>query len=129
MTLAGDSVRVGGAEAPTVLNVWATWCTSCREEMAALDSLRVEGASRGVRVIAISVDEGSLEHVKRFAATNSLGMTVGHDPANAISQSYAVMGVPTTFIIGRDGKLLWRHTGNIGPVMSAARSELAKAAQ
>jgi peroxiredoxin len=129
ITLSGDSVRVGGAEPATVLNVWATWCTSCREEMAALDSLRVEEAARGVRVIAVSVDDGSIERVRRFATTNGLGMTVAHDPVNGISQSYAVMGVPTTFIIGRDGTLRWRHTGNVGPVMAEARAALHKAAE
>ena len=56
-TLTGDTVRVGGNEEPTVLNVWATWCVACQEEMAALDSLSREFKSRGVRVIGVSVDE------------------------------------------------------------------------
>jgi len=127
-TLAGDTVHVGGTEAPTVLNVWATWCASCQEEMAALDSLKNAYASHGVRVVAVSVDNGDIERVRRFAQTNKLEMTVAHDPANNISQSYAVMGVPTTFIIGKDGKLLWRHTGNISPVLNEARGVITKAA-
>ena len=127
-TLAGDSVHVGGNEQTTVLNVWATWCTSCREEMEALDSLKRDYGARGVRVIAVSVDNGDAEKVKRFAESNKLEMTVAHDPANNISQSYAVMGVPTTFIIGKDGKLLWRHTGNISGVLNEARGVIMKAA-
>lgn len=126
-TLSGDTVRVGGVEPPTVLNVWATWCTSCQEEMDALDSLEHDYAPRGVRVVAVSIDNGSVERVRRFAESSKLQMIVAHDPANSISQSYAVMGVPTTFIIGSDGKLLWRHTGNITSVLADARGALTKA--
>ncbi len=127
VTLAGDSVRVGGNESPTVLNVWATWCTSCQEEMAALDSLRTQYAAKGLRVVAVSVDNGDIQKVRRFAESNHLGMTVAHDPASTINNSYEVVGVPTTFIIGRDGKLLWRHTGNVTEVMPEARSTIEKA--
>lgn len=120
-TLTGDTVRVGGNEEPTILNVWATWCVACQEEMAALDSLSREFKARGVRVIGVSVDEGDMERVRRFATTNHLGFTVAHDPAAAIEQSYQVVGVPTTFVIGRDGKLLWKRTGNIADVMGDVR--------
>lgn len=121
-TLTGDTVHVGGSEEPTVLNVWATWCVACQEEMAALDSLSREFKSRGVRVIGVSVDEGGTERVRRFASTNHLGFTIAHDPAASIEQSYQVVGVPTTFVIGRDGKLLWKRTGNIVDVMGDVRS-------
>lgn len=127
VTLAGDSVHVGGAESPTVLNVWATWCTSCQEEMAALDSLRTQYAAKGLRVVAVSVDNGDIEKVRRFAQSNRLGMTVAHDPASTINSSYEVVGVPTTFIIGKDGKLLWRHTGNVTEVMPDAKVTIDKA--
>lgn len=127
VTLAGDTVHVGGAQSPTVLNVWATWCTSCQEEMAALDSLRTQYAAKGLRVVAVSVDNGDIQKVRRFAESNHLGMTVAHDPASTINNSYEVVGVPTTFIIGRDGKLLWRHTGNVTEVMPEARSTIEKA--
>jgi peroxiredoxin len=96
--------------------------------MAALDSLRRQYAARGVRVIAVSVDNGGAERVRRFAATNHLGMTVALDPDAAINQSYQVVGVPTTFVVGRDGKLVWRHTGNIGDVLSEAQQAIQKAA-
>lgn len=126
-TLSGDSIHVGGSEAPTVLNVWATWCVSCQEEMAALDSLRNEYATKGLRVVAVSVDNGDDDKVRKFAQTNHLGMTIAHDPASTINQTFEVVGVPTTFVIGRDGKLLWRHTGNVSDVMPEARATIEKA--
>jgi cytochrome c biogenesis protein CcmG/thiol:disulfide interchange protein DsbE len=127
VTLTGDTVHVGGTEAPTLLNVWATWCTSCQEEMAALDSLRAQYQGKGLRVVAVSVDNGDIEKVRRFAQSNHLGMTVAHDPMSTINQTYEVVGVPTTFIVGKDGTLLWRHTGNVTDVMPDARATIEKA--
>ena len=126
-SLAGDTVHVGSSQQPTVLNVWATWCTSCREEMAALDSLNREFAARGARVVGVSVDEGSTNLVRRFAESNHLGFTIAHDRAGSIQQSYQLVGVPTTFVIGRDGRLLWRHTGNITDTFAETRAAVEKA--
>jgi peroxiredoxin len=126
-SLAGDTVRVGAAQQPTVLNVWATWCTSCREEMQALDSLDREFRSRGVRVVGVSVDEGSTNLVRRFAESNHLGFTIAHDSLGSIQQSYQLVGVPTTFVIARDGRLLWRHTGNITDTFAETRAAVERA--
>jgi peroxiredoxin len=126
-SFAGDTVRLGGTEPATVLNVWATWCTSCREEMAALDSLNREFGSRGVRVVGVSVDESDSDRVRRFAESNHLTFTVAHDSAGDIQRSYQLVGVPTTFVIARDGRLLWRHTGNITETFAEVRSAVEKA--
>ena len=84
-TLAGDSVRVG-AGTPVLLNVWATWCTSCREEMADLAALDREYAPRGVRVLAVSVDAGDGTRVRRFAEAEQLPFAVAHDPAGVVQK-------------------------------------------
>ncbi len=127
--LDGDTIRVGGASAgvPTVLNVWATWCESCREEMASLDSLRRELGPKGLRVVAVSVDDSGIERVRRFAESNHLTTIVAHDPTATIERSYQVVGVPTTFIIDRTGTLLWRHTGNLTPVFAEAETAAVRA--
>jgi cytochrome c-type biogenesis protein len=126
-TLGGDTVRLGGAQAVTVLNVWATWCTSCREEMSDLEAIRKEFAPRGVRVIGVSVDGGDGTRVRRFAEGEKLAFTVAHDPEQRIQQLYQVVGVPETFVIGKDGKLLWRHVGNLRPVVDSVRAVLSAA--
>lgn len=126
-SLTGDTIRVGGREPATVLNVWATWCTSCAEEMAALDSLQHEFGRDRLRVIGVSVDNGDVERVRRFAEANHLDFIVAHDPAGDIQRTYALVGVPTTFVIAPDGTLLWRHTGNIGDTFDDARAAVRKA--
>jgi len=67
-TLSGTSVQLGGRGGPlTLVNVWATWCTSCREEMQDLATIDHEYASRGLRVVAVSVDAGSETLVTTWA--------------------------------------------------------------
>jgi peroxiredoxin len=126
-TLDGDSVRIGPAEAATLLNVWATWCASCAEEMQALDSLQAEFKPRGLRVVGVSVDAGSDARVRRFVEANHLRFAVVHDPAGAIERAYRVVGVPTTFIIGRGGRLVWQHTGNIDDSLGEVRAAVTRA--
>jgi len=126
VSLAGDTVSIGGAGKPVVLNVWATWCESCREEMEALDSLHKE-FGKDARVLGVSVDQGSIEKVKRFAETNHLHFAIAHDPAGDIQSTYQVVGVPTTFVIGKDGRVTWLHTGNIADDFSDVHDAVMKA--
>jgi peroxiredoxin len=112
LTLAGDSVRVG-AGTPVLLNVWATWCESCREEMADLGTLSRKYASRGVKVVAVSVDKGDGTRVKRFAEAEKLPFTVAHDPAGEVQQTFQAVGVPETYLVSGDGTLLWIRRGGL----------------
>jgi peroxiredoxin len=125
-SLAGDAIQIGGNGPVTVLNVWATWCTSCREEMEDLNALHRELSARGVRVIGVSVDGGDGTRVRRFAETERLAFTVAHDPEQLVQQLYQVAGVPETFVIGADGKLLWRHVGTLHPVVDSVRALTAR---
>lgn len=126
VSLAGDTVNIGGPGKPVVLNVWATWCESCREEMEALDSLHKEFGN-DARVLGVSVDQGSTEKVKRFSETSGLHFEIAHDPAGDIQTTYQVVGVPTTFVIGKDGKVLWQHTGNIADDFSDVHDAVMRA--
>jgi cytochrome c biogenesis protein CcmG/thiol:disulfide interchange protein DsbE len=122
-TLAGDSVRVG-AGAPVLLNVWATWCTSCREEMADLAALDREYAPRGVRVLAVSVDAGDGTRVRRFVAAEKLPFAVAHDPGGEVQRSFQAVGVPETYLISGSGKLLWVQRGGLHGAATAVRATL-----
>jgi len=121
-TLAGERVRVGGEAAPlTLVNVWATWCASCREEMQDLEAMQRDYKARGLRVIAVSVDEGSVERVRRFVEREKLTMPIAHDPEGTIQRLYSVVGVPETFLIAPDGRLVWKQAGGLHGAPEAAR--------
>jgi len=128
VSLAGDTIRVGGAAQPvTLVNVWATWCESCREEFADLDRISKDYAKRGVRVVAVSVDQGSVAGVQRFVSSVRPSFPVAHDPAGRIQRLYAAVGVPSTYVVGADGRVAWRLTGNLHADPDQVRQELDKA--
>jgi uncharacterized protein (DUF1684 family)/peroxiredoxin len=127
-TLSGDSVALGGRGGPlTLVNVWATWCTSCREEMQDLAAIHHDYSPRGLRVVAVSVDAGSETLVRRFVQRESLSFPVVHDQVGIIQQQYHVVGVPTSYLIGPDGELRWRQVGGIHGTLPAVRAEVEKA--
>ena len=89
-----------------ILNVWATWCMPCRVEMPSLEALHRDFREKGLRVVAVSVDEaGSTDAIRAFAREYGLTFDILHDPAKAIQRSYLTTGVPETFVIGRDGTI------------------------
>jgi peroxiredoxin len=121
VSIDGDTVDLSRFAGDVVLlNVWATWCRPCVIEMPALQRLHEELADDGLRVVAVSVDAplgiagafgGEGGNVKEFAERYGLTFTVLHDPAGRIESRYQVAGLPTTFIIGRDGRIHGRELG------------------
>jgi len=121
VSLGGDTVRVG-AGTPVLLNVWATWCESCREEMADLATLEKKYAPEHVKVVAVSVDNGDGTRVRRFAESEKLPFTVAHDPAGEVQKKFQAVGVPETYLVSGDGRLLWVRRGGLagaGPEVEA----------
>ena len=109
----GDTVRLGGNEPVTLVNVWATWCESCREEMSDLQNLTKQFGPRGLRVVAVSVDEGDGARVKRFVEHEKLTMTIVHEQASRIQEIFSTVGVPESYLVSADGRLLWRQAGGL----------------
>ena len=87
-----------------VLNIWATWCGPCRVEMPSIEALHRSLGPKGLKVVAVSVDDpGSEEAIREFAKEYALTFEILHDPSGKIRQLYQTTGVPETFVIGRDG--------------------------
>lgn len=125
VTLTGDTVRLGEANQPlTVMNVWATWCTSCREEMDDLQQLHEDYQARGVRVLAVSVDEADEQRVRQFVEHEKLSFPIAHDQEGRVQPLYQVSGIPNTFVIGTDGRILWKGLGNLHGVVDSLRRVL-----
>jgi cytochrome c biogenesis protein CcmG, thiol:disulfide interchange protein DsbE len=90
-------------EKVVLVNFWASWCLECRPEMPVLERLHREFASRGLAVIGINARE-SKEAVSRYAKELGLTFRLVLDPAGKINALYGVIGLPTTFLVGRDGR-------------------------
>lgn len=92
---------------PLLLNVWATWCDPCREEMPSIERLYRDYRGRGLRVVALSIDDAaSAPLVREFVQEHKLSFDVLHDPKSAVMSLYGVLGVPQTFLISRAGDIV-----------------------
>jgi thiol-disulfide isomerase/thioredoxin len=92
------------------LNFWATWCIPCREEMPALEQLHQTFQRQDLIILAINLKEGA-EQVKTFFQTRTFSFPALLDQNGSVFRDYSVAGMPTTYLIGRDGKLLARGVG------------------
>ncbi|WP_036219451.1 TlpA family protein disulfide reductase, partial [Calidithermus chliarophilus] len=107
--------RFGDLPKPMLLNVWATWCPPCRTEMPLL----AEYQQKGYPVVLLNAGEGA-GAVEGFLREAGLSARVFLDSAN-LRESFRVSGLPTTLLIGADGRVLARH---LGPVNRAQLEEL-----
>lgn len=109
--LDGRGHRIGESSAPSLINFWATWCPPCRAEMASLDRLYKAYAARGLRVIAVSVDEDA-HLVREFVRQTSLEFLILLDQGGAVAaRQFGVSMFPTTFLINRQARVSDIWTG------------------
>ena len=125
VTMTGDSVSLASLRGRTVLlNVWATWCHPCREELPVLQRLHEEYAGRGLTVVGVSIDAvGAGAAIEDFAAEYGVTYPLWHDPDNRVSTTFQGIGVPLSVLVGADGMLRWRHLGPVrdnDPTLGAA---------
>lgn len=113
--LAGDSVSLQQSRGRVVLlNVWATWCHPCREEIPVLQALHERYASRGLELVGVSVDaRGEEDTIREFATDFRMTYPLWLDPDERIQATFFAIGVPATFLIDREGTLRWRHVGPV----------------
>ncbi len=113
----GDTVSLDSLRGNVVLvNIWATWCAPCRWEMPALNRLHRELRGRGFEVVAVSVDAAPIEEGGRDAVgamVRDLGLEfrVLRDPNAEVQRLFGVTGLPTSFLIDRDGVIVDRVLG------------------
>ena len=114
-TLSGDPVELASLRGDVVLlNVWATWCHPCREEIPALQRLHERMADSGLRLVGVSVDAGGEgRRVEAFAREFGVTYDIWLDPDDRVSDAFYTLGVPTTMLIDRAGIVRWRHTGPV----------------
>ena len=128
-TLDGVETTLAAFEGKVVvLNLWATWCAPCREEMPSLDRLQTAFAGRDVVVLALSVDRAGPERVQQFLT--EIGVQQVHvyrDPKAAATRALKLPGLPATLLIDRQGREVGRVLGIAawdGPAAVAAVERL-----
>lgn len=103
-----------------LLNIWATWCPPCLEEMPSMQRLHERLGPAGLRIVAVSIDaaRGQVDPAGRpggdlEAFTRRMGLTfeIWHDPSGRIQQTYRTTGVPESFVVDRDGVIMKKVIG------------------
>lgn len=88
-----------------LLNLWATWCPPCREEMPALERFYREYRAQGV--VVLGVDQGEDPQVAaRYARAHGVTYPILVDEDQQYGRAYAAVGLPTTIVVGRDGRIV-----------------------
>lgn len=122
--LAGNNVTLADFEGKVVvLDLWATWCPPCRQEIPFLVELYDDLKDDGLVVVGVGLDEGGAGVLKPYAEANGVTypILVGH---RGVQDAYGVTGIPTTFFIGRNGRIASKHVGYHPSMAEGMRAEI-----
>ncbi len=104
-TLEGERVSLNQFQGKVLLlHFWATWSSPSTAELERLQDLHKKYRSRGLRVLAIAVDD-SRDRVRQFISRHPFQLLVAHDRKARVAASYQVETIPSTFLIDRDGRI------------------------
>ncbi len=110
--LRGDHVKLSDYRGKVVfLNIWATWCPPCREEMPSMESLYQRLKGRDFEILAVSIDRDGEKVVRPFAAKYGLTFPVLLDPDSKTYRLYGLTGVPESFIVDKNGSVIHKIIG------------------
>lgn len=109
-SLYGGSYTFAPAQRPTVINVFATWCTPCREETPGFAASAKMLEQRGIDIVAIDQEE-SPQAVVRFAKQFALPYPVYIDTTGVTHDLLGARVIPTTILVNPQGVIVWEHSG------------------
>jgi thiol-disulfide isomerase/thioredoxin len=116
--LQGKSVSLSDYKGKVILlDFWATWCPPCRREIPGFIELYNAYKSRGLVVIGVSMDDAEdTPDVKRYAAQLKIDYPIllGFGREDDLKPDFGELPLPTSFVIGRDGRICARHDGLTG---------------
>ena len=92
------------------LDFWASWCPPCRRSFPWMNDLQKRYGSQGLAVVAVNVDTKRAQ-AEHFLEETPASFTVAFDPAGSTAEAYDLKGMPTSFLIDRDGKVYKMHIG------------------
>ncbi|MCE1273905.1 MAG: TlpA family protein disulfide reductase [Chlorobiales bacterium] len=92
------------------LDFWASWCGPCRQSFPWMNQMQAKYKTKGLQVVTVNLDARTDDAMK-FLAQNPADFTVAFDSKGQTPKVYGVKGMPTSFLISRNGKILMQHAG------------------
>ena len=111
-SLSGKKIEVASYRGRVLLlDVWASWCGPCKQELPMLDAMARRLKSQGVEVLAVSVDQERANVDKFLKGHGKWALTIAHDPAGAIAERLQPDKMPTSYVIDRAGIVRYVNAG------------------
>lgn len=108
---ASGSVKLSSYKGKTVyLDFWASWCGPCKQSFPWMNEMQSRYGSKGFQIVGVNVDQ-KLDDAKEFLKENKASFDVAFDSSGKIPKTFAIKGMPTSLLIGPDGKVIAVHSG------------------
>lgn len=92
------------------VDFWASWCGPCRQSFPWMNEMQAKYGAKGLQVVGVNLD-AKTDEARRFLAETPARFTIAFDPAGATPRAYGIKGMPSSVLIGPDGKVLYEHAG------------------
>jgi cytochrome c biogenesis protein CcmG/thiol:disulfide interchange protein DsbE len=113
-TLDGKKVKLSDLRGKAVvLNFWATWCQPCKIEMPWFVEFQKKYEAEGVSFVGVAMEDTPKKDIEKFVSDMRVNYLILLGTETVGEQYGGIMGLPTTFYIGRDGKIVEQHAGLI----------------
>jgi thiol-disulfide isomerase/thioredoxin len=99
-----------GASGGVNLDFWASWCEPCKASFPWLNEMQAKYGAQGLQVVGVNVD-AKQDDANRFLSETPAKFAVAFDRGGATPKSYGIKGMPSSVLIGADGKVLFEHKG------------------
>jgi cytochrome c biogenesis protein CcmG/thiol:disulfide interchange protein DsbE len=106
------------------IDFWASWCGPCKKSFPWMNAMQSKYGPQGFKIIAINLDANS-EDGKRFLSTVPANFAIAFDAKGVLPRQYQIKGMPSSLLIGRDGKILSQHTGFNDASVAKLEAEIA----
>jgi cytochrome c biogenesis protein CcmG/thiol:disulfide interchange protein DsbE len=110
-TRTGATVSLDSLHAKVVLvDFWASWCDPCRKSFPWMSDLLERYGSKGLAIVAVNLDK-KREAAEAFLQQHPAAFIIAFDPSGKTAQDFKVSAMPSSFVVGRDGTILYTHPG------------------
>ena len=108
-----------------LVDFWASWCEPCRQSFPWMQAMQQKYADQGLVIIAVNVDREPAK-AAAFLQAHPANFAIRYDPEGRLAKQFNVQGMPSSFVLGRDGKPAAKHQGFFQAKQASYEAELVR---